>query len=444
MPRPYRFVRYLLPLLCLLLLLGAPAPATAAPVNADDELAVTRQAYNYLQKDLYKEPDNTAMLTAAYDEAQKALNTTDPPLMLSGNANAEWNTFAKGIRTLIDESKADLPIGALRRRMISAMATTVMDGHTYFLTKEQYDREQALLQRGDTSQTRFGFGRILIGNDVYIRTIEPGSNMEQAGARPGDQIVSIDGTPVTGDNAASLFSGPKEGDMHTIVVRHIHDTDPTTLMVTIRKYNVSYLTSRVIDGHIGYIAISQFIKETPTKLDSALADLHRQNVDVLMVDMRDDPGGRADAAESVIGRFVADGTVLGTSKGRGSRTLNIVAHSDRHMTDTLPLVVLADDFSGSAAEYFTLAAQEFRNAPIVGVKTAGGLGTAITERLSDGSGLTITISEYTTAKGAKLNGIGVSPDVEVADTTNDDIANGRDPQLEAAIMQANMQLMHSP
>ena len=182
-------------------------------------------------------------------------------------------------------------------------------------------------------------------------------------------------------------------------------------------------------------------RRLPTKLDAALADLHKQNVDVLIVDMRDDPGGRADAAESVIGRFVPDGTVLGTSKGRGSRTQNIVAHSDRQKADTLPLVVLADDFSGSAAEYFTLAAREFRNAPVVGVKTAGGLGTAITDRLSDGSGLTITISEYTTAKGAKLNGIGISPDVEVADISNDDIANGRDPQLDAAIMQANMQLM---
>lgn len=437
----FRFTRYLLPLLCLVLFVGIPtAPAAADQVKADDELAIAKQAYDDLQKYLYKEPDNTAMLSAAYDEVQKVLGTDGPSLTFTGNANAQWATFAGGVRTLVNQSNADLPANTLRSHIINTMTDVVNDEHTTYLTKAEYDRERAQT-RGDTSIVNYGFTRVTVDNKVYIRTVVQGSNIERAGGRAGDQLLAIDGTQITSSNASTVFTGPKEGDTHTITVLHVGDTMPTDLTVTLRKYNVPSVTYRVIDGHIGYIAISIFLSETPGKLDSALADLHRQNVDSLIVDVRDDPGGIATVLESVVGRFVPDRTVIGTNKGRELGSENTVAHSDRHTPDKLPLVVLANDFSGSASEYFTLAMQEFRNAPFVGVKTAGALGSAVFFPLRDGSGLEITISEYTSAKGATLNSIGITPDIPVDNSTTTDVINGRDPQLDAAIMQANMQVM---
>jgi len=436
----FRLTRYLLPLLCLVLFIGIPVPAAADRVKADDELAIAKQAYDDLQRYLYKEPDNTAMLSAAYDEAQKVLDTNGPPLTFTGNANAQWATFAGGIRTLVGQSNADLPANTLRRRIIESMTDVVNDEHTTYLPKDQYDRERAQL-RGDTSIVNYGFMRVMVGNDVYIRTVVQGSNIERAGGRPGDQLLAIDGQQITASNASTVFLKPKEGDTHTITVRHAEDAMPTDLHVTLRKYNVPSLTYRVIDGHIGYIAISIFLSETPGKLDSALADLHRQNVDALIVDVRDDPGGSATVLESVAGRFLPDRTVLGANTGRDIGSQNTVANSNRHAPDKLPLVVLANDFSGSAAEYFALAMQEFRSAPFVGVKTAGALGTAVFYPLRDGSAMEITIGEYVSAKGASLNSIGVTPDIPVDNPTPADAVNGRDPQLDAAIAQANMQVM---
>lgn len=439
----FHFPQFLLPLVVVALLLGTPAlntTVTAAPMNIDDELAITKQGYDNIQEYLFKKPDSADILNAGYTAAQKTLASVGPPLDLSGDANAQWHTFADAVRTLASQSTANVPSGMLRQRMLNAITMSVGDGHTYYLTKDEYDRERALLVRGDTSIVNYGFSRVNVGDNVYLRSVVPGSNMDRAGAHPGDQLLTFDGQPITPVNATGLLAMPKEGDTHVFTVQRMGEAMPLTLTVTLERYNVSSLTYRVIDGHIGYIQVSQFLAETPGKLDDALANLHQQGVDALIVDVRDDPGGLATAESRFIGRFVPDGTVLGQRVGRDATTDNI-ARSEGHAPDDLPLVVLANSNSASAAEYYTLAMHELRGAPIVGLTTAGGLGTARSFPLRDGSALSITISAYTSAKGAQLNGIGIAPDIMVPNVTSSDLINGRDPQLDAAIGQANMQVM---
>jgi len=439
----FHFPQFLLPLLVVAVLLGIPSlspTVAAAPVNIDDELAITKQGYDNIQQYLFKKPDNIAMLAAGYNAAQKTLASVGPPLTFAGDANAQWRTFADGIRALAGQSTANVPTGMLRQRMLGAMTMSVGDGHTYYLTKDEYDRERALLVRGDTSIVNYGFSRVNVGSNVYLRSVVPGSNMDRAGAHTGDQLLTFDGQPITPTNAAGLLAMPKEGAMHVFTVRRMGEAMPLSLTVTLERYSVSSLVYRVLDGHIGYIQVSQFLAETPGKLDDALADLHGQGVDALIVDVRDDPGGLASAESRFIGRFVPDGTLLGQRVGRDATTDNL-ARSEGHAPDDLPLVVLANNNSASAAEYYMLAMQELRGATVVGVTTAGGLGTARSLPLRDGSALSITISAYTSAKGARLNGIGITPDIPVANLTPMDVVNGRDPQLDTAIGQVNMPAM---
>ncbi len=433
-------MRLLLVALAALLVVGvAPQPTAAARVDANAELKVTREAYDLLLDDLWKAPDTQAMLTAAYDAAQKSLKVTGQPLRLTGSANAQWNTFAEGVRGLVRQANADLPDNTLRGAMIRGMTETVGDEHTYYITAQQYERRRAET-RGDLSIVNYGFQRITVGDGVYMRSVVPGGNMERAGALALDRITAFDGKAVTPENANELFASPKEGSMHTFTVRRAGEAQPLDLQVTVRKYDRSTVTSRIIDGHIGYIAINQFLDETVGRVDATLADFSKQGVDSLIIDVRGNPGGLARSLSRVVGRFVSNGTVVGRNESRNSRPINTIANSEGKTPNTLPLVILVDEGSGSASEYLALAARDFREATLVGAKTAGALGVATANRLSDGSAVEITLAVYTTANGEQLNSIGVTPDVTVAAAANDELINGRDPQLAQAVAQANVKV----
>ena len=434
-------MRLLLVALAALLVVGvAPQPTAAARVDANAELKVARDAYDVILQDLWKEPDTQAMLTAAYEAAQKTLKVTGQPLKLSGSTNTQWNTFADGVRGLVRQANADLPENTLRSTMIRAMTETINDEHTYYMSAQMYDRRRAE-SRGDLSIVNYGFQRINVGDGVYMRSVVPGGNMERAGARALDQILAFDGKPVTVDNANEIFANPKEGSMHTFTVRRAEEAQPVDLQVTVRKYDRTTVTSRIIDGHIGYISINQFLNETVDRLDATLADFSKQGVDALIIDVRGNPGGLAVALSRAVGRFVPNGTVIGKNEGRGSRPINSLARSEGKTPSTLPLVILIDEGSGSASEYLALAARDFLpDATLVGTKTAGALGVASASRLSDGSAVEITLAVYTTAKGEQLNGVGITPDVEIAAPTNEQIIAGQDPQLAQAIAQANVKV----
>jgi carboxyl-terminal processing protease len=136
----------------------------------------------------------------------------------------------------------------------------------------------------------------------------------------------------------------------------------------------------------------------------------------------------------VAGRFVANGTVLGKFTNRGKSSTIKARSEGKQVSPLLPLVVLIDRNSASASEIFSLAVKDFQAGTLVGGKSIGAIGTVAYWPLGDGTSIGVTASVYETAKGEKLNGTGITPDVSVARTT-EDILNGRDPQLEAAVKQ---------
>ncbi|MCA1725253.1 MAG: PDZ domain-containing protein [Thermomicrobia bacterium] len=271
---------------------------------------------------------------------------------------------------------------------------------------------------------------------MYVREVIPNSAVDEAGLKSGDHLLTLDGQAITSDSRADLFANPQEGQTYTLAVQHVGDALSTDLTVHIHRYTRLSLVSRVLDGHIGYIQTFEFYDTIPQDFDTALASLHAQNVDSIIIDFRGNPGGVN--MDHVMGRFLPPGTALGTSKGRRVNVTN-TARSDGMARETLPVVVLVDDSSGSASEIAALAFEENGAATVIGTKTAGAIGGTARYELGDGSLLSITVAVYVSASGAALNGIGVSPDITVA-RTNDDIAAGRDPQLDAAIASADAKL----
>jgi carboxyl-terminal processing protease len=355
------------------------------------------------------------------------------------SASDQWEVFAQNLRVMIGQSTiSSLAPGDLAHRLIMNMAKTIGDEHTYFIPVKQADDERRALQ-GDSSIVNFGFVSTTLNHDIYVRQVIPHSSVDEAGLRYGDHVLALDGQAVNSDTRAALFANPEEGQTHTLTVQHAGDAGPTDLTVHIHRYTRLSLVSRVLDGHIGYIQTFEFYDTIPRELDTALADLHKQHVDSLIVDLRGNRGGVN--VDRVMGRFLKSGTPLGTSKGRRVDRRQ-TAQSDGTARETLPVTVLVDDASGSASEIAALAFEESAAGTVIGTKTAGAVGSTSRFELGDGSLLSITVAVYVSANGASLNGIGVSPDITVA-RTDDDIAAGRDPQLDAAITNVNTKVYTS-
>gem|GEM_PF-4672229 len=440
-----RSMRRLFLLVAVIGLLFAAPVSTGAASDVSEELAITRQAYDLLVADLYTPPDTVALLTNAYVEAQHALGGQAALPSLDGDAAAQWSVFETSIRDLAANSNARLAAGNLRERLIRSMVRTIDDGHTFYLTKQESDARR-VVSSGDNGLVNYGYNIVVYNNGYYISTLLPGGNMEAAGGRVGDQLLIIDGQTVTRANYSDLIAKQEEGSVHTFTVLHRNETEPVQLTVTINRYERQPLVFRVIDGHIGYIQVVAFsYRNLVDKLDEALAALHMWGVDSLILDLRDNPGGADAVAQPFLGRFLPTGTVVGTDEGRiyarqspqSALKAQKIAQSDGRDPETLPIVALINSRSASWGEITPLALHEFRDAPLIGTQTLGLLGNDVVYPLRDGTSVAITVGVYTSAQGQTLNKIGITPDVVVANPTPEEIINGRDAQLDAAIISAN-------
>ncbi len=437
---PLRFLRPLHILWSLVLLVGlalpaAPVPAAAVP-DMDAELKVMRTAYGIITRSYYREPDTAALLSNAQAEAARQLRVVVPLDLLPMERDAQFDAFAANVRRMMEASgAAPLAKGDLSHAVVRDMAKTLDDKHTYFLDEAAADAQRRR-SMGDTSVVNFGILATNGDREYVVKNVIDGSPVQMAGLLPGDVILRVDDQPLNWENRMGVLGSPRDGRVYEFRVRRSRIGGEVTLQIPMKRYTRQTLTHRVLDGHIGYIRTFAFFNDIPQQLDKALTDLHAQGIDSLIVDFRGNGGGVG--VERVTGRFVANGTEIGRSEGRTGRGV-FVANAERRPRETLPVVVLMDETSGSASEIAALALREFNGVTLVGATSSGAIGTTRPTELGDGTMLAITLSEYVSHGGERLNGVGVSPDIAV-NRTADDIVHNVDPQLDAAIAQVAAQL----
>jgi carboxyl-terminal processing protease len=322
----------------------------------------------------------------------------------------------------------------LAQGSVQGMVGSLGDPYSAYFDPEQYKRLQ------DSYQGRYtGIGVYLSFSSTYptITATVPGSPAALAGVKGGDQIVKVgdrDAKGITPDQATSLIQGP-EGTTVTLTVQR----GTETLAFTIRRAQIQVPTVRssTVGNRVLYVRIYQFGTETSSEFAKALKAGLPDSVGVVL-DLRSDPGGFISAADDVITQFVSSGETFET-RGRNGTTRHQVGKD--HGAPTIPLVVLVDANSASAAEIVAGALQVHQRAKLVGTKTYGKGSVQQDFVLSDGSDIHLTVERWYLSNGVTIDKTGLTPDVTVQLATSTDaydvvqpsLGYAKDKQLIAAL-----------
>ncbi|MCC6697723.1 MAG: S41 family peptidase, partial [Candidatus Hydrogenedentes bacterium] len=257
----------------------------------------------------------------------------------------------------------------------------------------------------------------------------PGSPAVKAGLLGGDIIVKIDDISTQGmglDEAKDHIRGARGTVVHLTVFREYTDPDkrPEMLEFDVTRGKIpleSVMESRVLDGGVGYVRVSDFKKTTADEIAQKVKELGGAGMQSLILDLRWNPGGLLTAAKDVSELFLPKGTKVTYTKGRiqgdGTVTEEMTLYTERDpvIADSMPMVLLVNEQTASSSEIVTGALQFYKRALVVGMKTygKGSVQTIIPLRRPKDSALRLTTALYYTPADVTINKHGILPDVEV-------------------------------
>lgn len=318
-----------------------------------------------------------------------------------------WNIVHNNFVDRAVLNNVDLTYGAVNG-LINALGD---EGHTRFLTPEQARR-----QRTDISGKFFGIGAqvgVKDGLPVIIAPLE-GAPAEKAGVKAGDIILEVDGEDVTSwplNDIVDRIRGEKGVPVNLTLFRP--DTSES-LEITIVRDEVSLTAATwalVPDSDVAVIRLNQFSANLKDEMLAAIEAAREAGATRLVIDVRNNPGGLLDQAVEVTSQFLSGGNVLIQEDAEGNRELFPVKEGGA--AQDIPIVVLINRGSASAAEIFAGAIQDHKRGTLVG-ETTFGTGTVLQPfRLEDGSALLLGTSQWLTPEGRLIRKHGIEPNVEV-------------------------------
>ena len=272
---------------------------------------------------------------------------------------------------------------------------------------------------------------------VLVLDVYEDSPAESAGLKSFDLITAVEGEKVSdiGYDAAVKKVTGTAGTAVRLTIERAGNPQPFEISITRKELDVQAVNSKILDGNIGYIRISNFDANVDKDFAEALENLKKANVSGLVFDVRNNPGGLMQVLVNVLDPLLPEGVIISEQDKNGS----VSSYRSDASELNLPMAVITNKYSISAAEFFAAALQEAGKAKVVGEATTGKGSAQSTIKLADGSGLVLSISKYFTARGVSLeeNG-GVKPDTIVA-LSDDAVKNiyvlteAEDTQLQAAI-----------
>lgn len=279
---------------------------------------------------------------------------------------------------------------------------------------EYYTEEEYLQLMEATNGKYCGIGAQVMQNreSGIITIVLPfeGSPAAEAGLLPGDVIYKVAGKEVTGEDLTAVTARLKGEAGTTIDLQIYRGNEYIDVTVERREIEVPTVSYEMLEDQIGYIAISSFDQVTGKQFREALDDLEKQGEKGLIIDLRNNGGGRLDVCVDMLDRMLPAGTIVSTRTKEG---VGEVFTSTDEEAFTKPLVVLINGNSASASEVFAGAIRDYGLGKLVGTKSFGkGIVQSIFD-LNDGTAVKFTTSEYFSPKGKNIHGTGFEPDVTV-------------------------------
>ncbi|MBN2578367.1 MAG: S41 family peptidase [Pirellulales bacterium] len=292
-------------------------------------------------------------------------------------------------------------------------ATNSLDPYSAFLTPNQLSEVYSQIEGNFVG---LGVELKAQNNQLVILRVIAGSPAERSGLRPGDRILAVDGRSAAAmscDQAANMLQG-EEGTSVALTVAGA-DHRPREVEVLRRRVEVpSVDQTALVDRQrgIGYLKLTCFQKTTSRDLDAALWKLHRAGMRSLIVDVRGNPGGLLTAAVDAADRFLERGVIVSTRGRSAPEDATFVAQAEG--TWQMPLVVIIDQDSASAAEIFAGAIHELHRGTVVGTRSYGkGSVQGIFPLEGTSAGIRLTTAKFYSPNGRSYHRSGVEPDVQV-------------------------------
>lgn len=311
---------------------------------------------------------------------------------------------------------------------IDGMLAATGDPHTLFLSPPQNQAADHQLNGSNFS----GIGAIVVpyrGNLQIVAPL-PHTPAAQAGLRANDVVTSIGGVPVarmSGDGAIARIHG-RTGSYVVLTLLRGHGKP---FRVRVRRAQIPAITAyaRMLPHNLGYIQILSFGDTTSSEVAQAIATISTHHLRGLIIDLRGNPGGYVDAAQGVVSQFLTHGTVaFEESTNHQLQALPVVPSKQ---APHVPVAVLVDADSASAAEITAAALRDNHRAEIIGTRTYGKGSMQSVYSLADGSSIRITDRLWLTPSKRSIGKVGIKPDIYVAETGV--VSGGSDdPQLAAA------------
>ncbi len=328
------------------------------------------------------------------------------------------------LETLIDDVYlGEYTTDSLVEGMYGGMVDGLDDIYSCYYTAEEYT------EMSEETEGRYkGIGVVMQqdedGTVTLIRIYEGGPG-EKAGLLAGDILYTVDDEEVTGMDLSEVAALVRNEETDTAQLTVVRDGEFLDFDIPKEEVEVPVVSYEMLDDGIGYLAIYEFTSVAFDQYLEAYQDLKSQDLDGLIVDLRDNPGGLLDSVCDILETFLPEGIIVYTEDKNGNREDRTC---DGESPIDIPLAVLVNGNTASASEIYAGAVQDYGVGTIVGTTTYGKGVVQSIRSLDDGSAVKLTVANYYTPLGNNINHKGITPDVEVEQPEDSE----EDVQLEEA------------
>ena len=411
---------------------GKPVSALLSTAEAgffSNDLELFEEVVDLVGDKYVYPPDYKKMFMASIDEMVRALDdeniiTTDNPggqtisrfdssihYQLNFNREHDLEAFKKIYYFLHEESKSKLSKEELETAAVTGLMNS-LDPYSQYMDAEVFGKSMR-----DTEGKYGGLGMVITMKDsrLYVVKTMKNSPAQRAGILPDDIFEKCNGEDISKTQISEL-ADMLRGYPDTKVTISLHrqsDKRERTYTLTREIISIETVEYETLEDNIGSIKITSFSKQTNDQLKEALAKSKQDKVRGFILDLRDNPGGLLDQSVKVSSHFLYRNRLVVYTQGRESTDHNEYRAQYKNSLHFMPVIILINEYSASAAEIVAGALRDSGKALIIG-ENSYGKGTVQTIfRTSDGSGLRLTTSKYYTPSGTDITAHGIIPEIRI-------------------------------